>query len=261
MDASTVDVRVAYERFLRDRHRPAHARRTADSAAAFFLPHLHPGDQIVDLGCGPASVTVGLATAVGPGGFVVGVDLDPGPAPIPLVRADIHRLPFPDRSVDAIFMCAVLQHVADPLQPLLEARRIARPGAVIGVADADWGGALITPEDPWLRRGHQIMTELRAGTSPYVGRELRGLLSAAGFEDARVTARGRGGGGPDSSNEAEFQASFFDAPPVVNMVQAHDIASPDEMTAIAAAWRRWGNDPAATATRHWFEATAHAGTS
>ena len=220
VDASTVDVRVAYERFLRDRHRPAHARRTADSVAAFFLPHLRPGDQIVDLGCGPASVTVGLDAAVAPGGFVVGVDLDPGPAPIPLVRADIHRLPFPDRSVDAIFMCAVLQHVADPLQPLLEARRIARPGAVIGVADADWGGALITPEDPWLRRGHQIMTELRAGTSPYVGRELRGLLSAAGFEDARVTARGRGGGGPDSSNEAEFQASFFDAPPVVNMVQS-----------------------------------------
>jgi SAM-dependent methyltransferase len=256
-----IDVRVAYERFLRDRHRPAHARRTADSAAAFLLPHLHVGDRVVDLGCGPASVTVGLGAAVGPGGIVVGVDLDPGPAPTPLVRADIHRLPFPDHCVDAVFMCAVLQHVADPLQPLLEARRIARPGAVIGVADADWGSALIAPEDPWLHRGQQIMTELREGTSPYVGRALRGLLSAAGFVDARVTARGRGGGGPGASTEAAFQASFFDAPAVVDMVRARDIASPDEMTAIATAWRRWGEDPAATATRHWFEAIARAGTS
>jgi SAM-dependent methyltransferase len=259
-DASTIDVHAAYEHFLRDRHRPAHARRTAGSVAAFFLPHLHVGDRAVDLGCGPASVTVGLGAAVGPRGFVVGVDLDPGPAPIPLVRADIHRLPFPDRSVDAVFMCAVLQHVADPLQPLLEARRIARPGAVIGVADADWGSALITPEDRWLQRGQEIMAQLRGGTSPYVGRELRGLLSAAGFVDARVTAHGRGGGGPHSSSEAAYEASFFDAPAVINMVRARDIASPDEMAAIAAAWRRWGDHPAATATRHWFEATAHAGT-
>jgi hypothetical protein len=84
-------------------------------------------------------------------------------------------------------------------------------------------------------------------------------LSAAGFVDVRVTARGRGGGGPDSSHEATFQASFFDAPAVVDIVADRGIASPDEMTAIAAAWRRWGADPAATATRHWFEAIAHAG--
>jgi SAM-dependent methyltransferase len=255
------DARVAYERFLRDRHRPAQARRTAESVAAFFLLHLCAGDRVVDLGCGPASVTAGLAAAVGPSGLAVGVDLDPGPAPVPLVRADIHCLPIPDRSVDAVFMCAVLQHVADPLQPLLEARRIARPGAVIGVADADWGSALIAPDDPWLQRGHEILTELRAGTSPYVGRELRGLLTAAGFVDVHVTARGRGVGGPACVDEAAFQAAFFDAPAAIDMVLDRGIASSDEMTAIAAAWRRWGAHPAATIARHWFEAAAHAAAS
>ena len=97
-------------------------------------------------------MTAGLATAVGPRGLVVGVDLDPGPAPLPLLRGDIHRLPFPDATFDAIFMCAVLQHVADPLlRRCSRLDRIARPGAVIGVADADWGSALIAPDDPWLR--------------------------------------------------------------------------------------------------------------
>ena len=255
-----MDVRVAYERFLRERHRPAHARRTVESVAAFFVSHLRRGDRLVDLGCGPASVTVGLAAVVGPSGMVVGVDLDPGPAPIPLVRSDIHRLPFPDGSFDAIFMCAVLQHVADPLRPLIEARRIARPGAVIGVADADWGSAVIAPADPWLQRGQEILTQLRAGSSPYVGRELRGLLHAAGFVEVQVTARGRGGGGPGCVDEAKFQASLFDARAVVDLVTDRGLASPDEMTAIATAWRRWGDDPAATAARHWFEAVARADT-
>jgi SAM-dependent methyltransferase len=254
------DVRVGYEQFLRLRHRPAHARRTVASVAAFFVAHVRRGDCVLDLGCGPGSVTAGLVDAVGPSGVVVGIDLDPGPAPVPLVRGDIHGLPFADCGFDAIFMCAVLQHIADPLRPLLEACRIARPGAVIGVADADWGGALLAPEDRWLIRGNEIMTELRAATSPYVGRHLRGLLHAAGFVDVRVTAHGTGGGGPGCVAEAEFQASFFDARAVVAMVTHQGLATAEEMAAIAAAWRRWGEDPSATSARHWFEAIGHAPT-
>jgi hypothetical protein len=139
----------------------------------------------------------------------------------------------------------------------MEARRIARPGAVIGVADADWGSAVLAPEDRWLTRGNEILTRLRAATSPYVGRHLRGLLHAAGFVDVRVTARGSGGGGPGCVLEAEFQASFFDARPVVELVTQEALATAEEMAAVAAAWRRWGSDPAATSARHWFEAIGH----
>lgn len=209
---------------------------------------------MVDLGCGPGSVTAGFVEVVGPSGVVVGVDLDPGPAPVPLVRGDVNELPFPDASVDAIFMCALLQQLADPLRALIEARRIARPEAVLGVADADWGSALLAPEDPWLTRGNEILVRLRAATSPYVGRDLRGLLHAAGFVDVRVTARGTGGGGPGCAGEAEFQASFFDARAVVELVTHEGLATAEEMAAVAVAWRRWGRDPAATSARHWFEA-------
>jgi len=250
-----MDVEERFRQFRRQRHRPAHARRTARSVAAFFLPLLRPGDRVVDLGCGPGSVTAGLAEAVGPTGRAVGVDVDPGPAPVPLARADIHALPFPDRSVDAIFMCAVLQHVGDPIRPLLEARRVARPGAVIGVADADWGRAIAAPDDPWLDMGQHLLTALRAGTSPYVGRDLRGLLHAAGFVDARVTARSTGGS-DGCEREGAFQAEFFEAPAAVDVVTARGLASAQDMAAIASAWRRWAQDPAATSARHSFEATA-----
>ncbi len=250
-----MDTEERYRRFKRDRHRPAHARRTAATHAAFFLPLVRPGDRLVDLGCGPGSVTAGLADAVGPTGVAIGVDVDPGPRSVPLVRADIHALPFPAASVDAIFMCAVLQHVADPAAPLREARRIARPGAVIGIADADWGSAIVAPDDPWLATGQQILAALRVGTSPNVGRDLRGLLHAAGFVDARVTARATGGSDGCAAQGA-FEAAFFEAPVAVEVVTARGLASARDMAAIAAAWRRWGQDPAATSARHWFEATA-----
>ena len=49
-------------------------RRTAARSAAFLLPHLRPGMRLLDFGCGPGSITVGLAGVVAPG-EVVGVDI------------------------------------------------------------------------------------------------------------------------------------------------------------------------------------------
>ena len=54
------------------------ARRAADSAA-YLLPHLHDGLQVLDVGCGPGTITLDLAAAVGPSGVVVGVENVDGP--------------------------------------------------------------------------------------------------------------------------------------------------------------------------------------
>ena len=60
-----------------------------------------------------------------------------------LMAGDVLDLPFDDASFDAIFASALLQHLPDPSAALREARRVARPGAVIGVVDADWDGEQI----------------------------------------------------------------------------------------------------------------------
>ena len=52
------------------------AARTASREAAFFLPYLRSGTQVLDVGCGPGSITLGLAEAVAPGS-VVGIDFQP----------------------------------------------------------------------------------------------------------------------------------------------------------------------------------------
>ena len=247
-----MSARERYQRFLRDRHRPNFSRRTAASHAAFLLPHLQPGMRILDLGCGPGSISVGL------GDDVIGVDLEPGPASIPLAQGDATRLPFRDASFDAVFSCAVMQHLPDPLTALKEARRVCRPGAVIGLADADWGGALVHPPDPLIERGREIQAQLRGDASPYVGRRLRELLHQAGFARAQSTARGGGGGTQGTAFEAGFQAAAFEAPEAVAVVVEEGIGSAEEMADIAGAWRRFAEEPGAVSTGWWFEALAWA---
>ena len=105
------------------------------------------------------------------------------------------------------------------------------------------------------------MTQLRAGSSPDVGRRLRGLVVLTPGSSTCTSPHGDAEKADRTvTMEAAFPASFFDAPAAIDMVIDQGIASPDEMRAIATAWRRWGADPAATIARHWFEAIAHADT-
>ncbi|MEP7214926.1 MAG: class I SAM-dependent methyltransferase, partial [Anaerolineaceae bacterium] len=105
----------AFRDWLHAAHSPAHSRRTAATNAAFFLPHLQPEMRVLDVGCGPGSITAGLADVVAPG-EVVGVDANPAAidmatrsaatASRPSLRfevADLYRLPFADASFDAVF--------------------------------------------------------------------------------------------------------------------------------------------------------------
>lgn len=251
----------AFDKARKYRHRPAHAQRTANSHAAFFLPYLKPGMALLDLGCGPGSITVGLAAAVAPGP-ATGVDLDPGLPPgadgVTLVQADVNDLPFPDAAFDAVFACALLQHLADPLPALREARRAARPGAVIGVADIDTAASLIEPADPWLAMSFEVSAKLRAG-SPQTGRQLRGLLYEAGFRRCAAGARAFHHGDPAETKAlADFNTSWYTTPEFIERVVAQGLATADQMAAMSAAWAAWGQHPGAFFAGLWCEAIAWA---
>ena len=121
------------------------AERTAPSHAAFFLPHLKPGMALLDCGCGPSTITLGLAELVAPG-EVVGTEIEEshvalasanawqrGIGNVRFEAADLYELPFADASFDAVFVSAVLGNLREPIRGLREAYRVLKPGGVIGV--------------------------------------------------------------------------------------------------------------------------------
>ena len=133
--------------------------REAARVADFFLPHLKSGMSLLDCGCGPGAITLGLAEAVAPG-EVVGVDLEPGMVEqasafakerlVGNVRfqvGDINELPFPGDSFDAAYTSSVLEHLADPVRALQELYRVLKPAGLVAVISTDWAEPLISPPD------------------------------------------------------------------------------------------------------------------
>src|SRR5437879_12678863 len=110
-------------------HAPAvvrqHALRTAEEAAAFLLPELRPGMRLLDVGCGPGSITRGLAEHLAPG-QVIGVDLSRetldgarrdaearGVANRRYEYGSVYELPFADGTLDVPAPHQVLRPLGD----------------------------------------------------------------------------------------------------------------------------------------------------
>jgi len=198
------------------------ALRTAAEEGAFFLPHLRAGMRVLDLGCGPGSITLGLAEAVAPG-EVVGVDFQPaqvaqaqalsaarGVMNVRFEVADVYRLPFPDGSFDAVFAHAVLMHLREPVRALVEVRRVLRPGGIVGVRDSDWGGRIHAPATRLLEQWYALTVRVRQlnGGDPFMGRHHRRLLLEAGFARAEATVSVWSDGTPEKTRR---RASFLKA--------------------------------------------------
>ena len=196
------------------------ARRTATHEGAFFLPHLRPRMRLLDLGCGPGSITLGLAQAVEPG-EVVGIDAQPaqvesaralaaerGITNVTFEVADAYELPFPDGSFDAAFMHVILMHLADPVRALAEVHRVLRPGGVIGMRDPDVGSTIRAPLNPILEQHMALMPRVlqHHGGDPYRARRHRRLLLEAGFARTEGGASVRVQGSAEACREI---AGFF----------------------------------------------------
>ncbi len=237
----------------------SHSWRTVENSAAHLLPHLRPGLDVLDVGCGPGTITADLARRVTPGD-VVGVDRSaevvgrasaahsaPG---LTFRVADLMSLPFEDDAFDVVHAHQVLQHVADPVGALVEMRRVCRNGGLIAVRDADYEAFTWAPADPRLDRWLELYRQVARsnGGEPDAGRHLRGWLSAADLSDVTVGASVWCFTDPgDRAWWARTWADRMTTSAIADQLVGDDLCDPEDLSAIAAAFLDW-------ADRHdgWF---------
>src|SRR5215472_14170421 len=176
--------------------------RTAERELRFLIPYLAPGKDLIDCGCGPGSITLGLAEAVSPG-TVVGIDIEPrqlefaraaatrrGIGNARFEQASIYELPVPDASFDIADAHFVIEHVSDPRRALREMRRVLRPGGVAAIKDPYYPAFVFRPRTPEVLLFEELMAKWQkhSNASTTYSVDLRAHLLAAGF--SRTLASG-----------------------------------------------------------------------
>ena len=244
--------------------------RSAERYADFVLPLLSHEDRVIDVGCGPGSITLGLARDVE---HVTGVDVDEeefadarvyassqGVDNVTFRQGSIYELSFEDSTFDAATLFAMLETLDDPLAGLAEVRRVLKPGAILGASSIEYGGLVLRgPDEPLLRRFYELRLAIwkdQGDVHPYRGRELRGLLRAAGFTDVEANltyfsygtekhVRAFGLGRAEDCRDEWY----------VEGVTRLGLAGREELDALERTWTRWAESPDAFAAFAWGRAT------
>ena len=236
----------------------SHRWRTAANSAAYLLPHLAPGQDLLDVGCGPGTITLDLARAVAPC-KVIGVDAveEPlvaarteaaaaGVSTLTYAVGDAYALGFDAASFDVVHAHQVLQHLADPVAALREMRRVCRWGGLVAARDSDYAAMAWHPADPDLDRWLALYEAVarRNGGEPDAGRRLLAWALEAGFEDVTPSASTWcfatpgdrawwGGLWADRVTSSAFATHALEA----------GLTDRDELARIADAWHRWAAQP------------------
>ena len=161
------------------------------------------GSRVLEAGCGIGAQTVILARN-SPGAFITSVDISPesvkraeerirneGITNVTFRTGDLFHLPFPEASFDHIFVCFVLEHLADPVLALARLRPLLKDGGTITVIEGDHGSTFFHPDSDKARRAVQCLVDLqqKIGGNALIGRQLYPLVSSAGFADVSVSPR------------------------------------------------------------------------
>ena len=230
----------------------AHRWRTIANSARYLEPHLLPGRSLLDVGCGPGTITAEFVERLAPG-RVVGVDAAPEAlaaaaeldSHAEFILGDAYALPFDDDAFDIVHTHQTLQHVHDPAAMLREMARVARSGGLVAAREVDYSATTWFPLLPELELWLDVVRRVHRanGGEPDAGRHLTSWAIDAGLTAPRFTAsawafttaqeREWWGG---AWAERALRSSF-----AVDAVEGGH-ATLDELQAISGAWRTWAAD-------------------
>lgn len=241
----------------------SHGQRTALNSAKFLLAHLEPHMKILDIGCGPGTITADLATYV-PEGHVTGLDMVDDVLPgaqklaasrgitnIDFVTGDANALAYEDGAFDVVFCHQVLQHVRDPVAVLKEMKRVCRQGGIVAAREADYAAFMWYPELAGLRKWQVLYDQVarKNGGEPNAGRHLHVWARETGFGEVESTVSSWCFAKPEEVKwwsetwQERVVKSAFAKGAVEN-----GLASVQELEEISEVWRQWGQDEDAA----WF---------
>ena len=236
----------------------SHRWRTAENSAGYLLPRLTSGMTLLDVGCGPGTITADLAAVVAPGrvtaletteealGLARAEIARRGTGTVDFATGDVHALDFPDDSFDVVHAHQVLQHVGDPVRALREMRRVARPGGVVAVRDSDYAAFTWFPRLPGLDEWLALYQRVARGNGgePDAGRRLLSWAHAAGFTE--VTATSSTWCFADDTDRAWWGGMWAERVLESEMARtavASGAATRADLERISATWREWAADP------------------
>jgi SAM-dependent methyltransferase len=244
--------------------------RSAAVYADFLLPHLADGFRVLDIGCGPGSITIGMAAERVEAHFV-GVDpkddfaaardhgADRGIENVEFRAGDVYGLDFPEGHFDACLCHSTLETLDRPLDALIEIKRVLRPGGVLGVACVEYGGLILAgPRVDLLRWFYAVrerLWQLEGLADPYRGRELRGLLGQAGFDGVQATSKYISWGTPEdvcsfgTDRAADCGDTWYRHDAI-----AHGLATEGDIDDMQRAWVDWSTSADAYAAFAWCRA-------
>lgn len=236
----------------------AHSLRTATESAAYLLPLIGPSMSILDIGCGPGTITADLAQLV-PEGHVVGIDSGTdvierarsmanarGLKNISFRVGDAHLLDFPDNSFDVVHGHQVLQHIRDPPLALREWQRVAKPGGIVACRESDWASAATYPEVEGVKEFLSMYATIARsrGGEPNGGRHLISWARTAGIKRSRIQASASLWCYSDPEERGYWSSMWADR--IINSsFHRHALdagVTKEELSRIAQAWQDWGTN-------------------
>lgn len=238
----------------------SHEWRTVANSCAYLIPDLVPGLRVLDIGCGPGTITVDLAQRVAPG-LVTGMDESAvvlenarahartaGVDNVEFVVGDTYALDVKDDSVDLVHIHQMLHHLSDPVAALREARRVARPSGLVAAREVDYAGAIWYPLLPSLQDWATLYQKVHRshGGEPDAGRRLKSWAMDAGFVEVSSTASVWCF---SSDADREFWGGMWEKRVLESSFAADAVeggfATWADLRMISVAWRQWADDPRA----------------
>jgi SAM-dependent methyltransferase len=259
-----------WERYTHGHHESvlrSHVWRTAENSCAYLLPHLRTADRILDVGCGPGTITVDLARHVS-AGHVLGVDrsadvverarcdaADAEVGNVTFAGGDVYALGDVDLdeldgAPSVVHAHQVLQHLASPVEALRGMASVLEEQGLIAVRDADYSAMVWHPHVPELTRWREIYLEVARhnGGEPDAGRQLLGWALSAGLDVVHASAATWCfATAQDRRWWGDLWADRVTGSDLARQAVELGAADHDELVAIGEGWRAW-----ATAPDGWF---------